>query len=120
MGETSDELTMIRDSQTRIPDPSKAAKTNAGSVEAYEDLLHRSWQDPDAFWGDVASELEWIKQWDVVRKGELPNFEYFCGGVANPCCNMLDRHLRQGADNKVALIWEGDDFETKFYTYRML
>src|SRR5207249_10868132 len=34
--------------------------------------------------------------------------------------NLLDRHLAAGADNRVALIWEGEGFESRFFTYRML
>jgi acetyl-CoA synthetase len=120
MTEIRDELAMIRSSTLRTPDPGRAAKTNAGSVVAFQNMLQRSLEDSDCFWGEVAAELEWIKPWHTVRKGELPHFEYFCGGIANPCANMLDRHLRQGADNKVALIWESESSDTKFYTYRML
>ncbi|HXM10395.1 MAG TPA: acetate--CoA ligase [Terriglobales bacterium] len=120
MIETGAEFAMIRNSTLRMPDPDRAAKTNAGSVAAFKNMLERSLEDPDHFWAKAASELEWLKPWHTARKGELPHFEYFCGGIANPCANMLDRHLSQGADNKTALIWESESFETKFYTYRML
>jgi acetyl-CoA synthetase len=120
MVETGDELAMIRNSTLRMPDPDRASKTNVGSVTAFENMLKRSLEDPDQFWAEASSELEWLKPWHTARKGELPHFEYFCGGMANPCTNMLDRHLGRGADNKVALIWESETFETKFYTYRML
>ena len=120
MTESGAELAMIRNSTVRLPDPERAAKTNVGSVAAFEKMLERSFEDPDQFWADAASELDWIKPWHTVRKGELPHFEYFSGGIANPCANMLDRHLRRGADNKIALIWESEVFETRFYTYRML
>jgi acetyl-CoA synthetase len=120
MIETGAELAMIRNSTLRMPDPDRAAKTNAGSVDAFKNMLEHSVEDPDSFWAEAASELEWLKPWHTARKGELPHFEYFCGGIANPCANMLDRHLSQGADNKAALIWESESFETKFYTYRML
>jgi len=120
MAETIAELTMIRNSTLHMPDSKRAAKTNAGSVGAFQNILERSLEDPDGFWAETASQLEWLKPWHTVRKGELPHFEYFCGGIANPCANMLDRHLNQGADNKAALIWESESFETRVYTYRML
>jgi acetyl-CoA synthetase len=120
MVEAGAECTMIRNSTLRIPDPDRAAKTNVGSAAAFKSLLERSLEDPDTFWAEAASELDWLKPWHTVRKGELPHFEYFSGGIANPCANMLDRHLSQGADNKTALIWESESFETRFYTYRML
>ena len=120
MSEIGDELAMISASSLRMPNAERAAKTNIGSTAAFEEMLRLSQQDPDRFWARAASELEWITPWHSVRKGDLPHFEYFCGGVGNPCANMLDRHLKNGADNKVALIWESESFETKFYTYRML
>src|SRR5579859_3757482 len=101
MPECSDEIAMIKGSKLRFPDPERAAKTNAGSTKAFEAMLLRSTEDPDQFWADAASQLDWIKPWHTIRKGDLPLFEYFCGGIANPCANMLDRHLNHGADNKL-------------------
>jgi acetyl-CoA synthetase len=120
MTDTAAELTMIRNSTLRLPDPHRVAQTNVGSAAAFEKMLQSSLQDPDGFWAEAASQLDWIKPWHTTRKGGLPHFEYFSGGIANPCANMLDRHLRLGADNKTALIWESESFETRFYTYRML
>ena len=120
MSEIGDELAMISASSLRIPNAKRAAKTNIGSTAAFDEMLRLSQQDPDRFWARAALELDWIKPWHTIRKGDLPHFEYFCGGIGNPCANMLDRHLKNGADNKVALIWESESFETKFYTYRML
>jgi hypothetical protein len=68
---------MIDTGRIYPPDPIRAAKTNCGSVEAFERLLAHSREHPDAFWGDLASELEWIRRWDTVREGEFPHFIYF-------------------------------------------
>ena len=111
---------MVASSRLYLPDPARAATTNCGSVEAFEAMLARSREDPDGFWGDVAGELEWMRRWDAVREGEFPHFKYFVGGISNPTVNLIDRHLARGADNRLALIWEGEDGETRFYTYRML
>jgi acetyl-CoA synthetase len=111
---------MIESSCLYFPDPARAAKTNCGSVEAFQALLKRSQEDPDGFWADVASELEWIRPWDAVREGNFPHFNYFVGGVSNPTLNLIDRHLARGAGNRLALVWEGEDGQTRFYTYRML
>jgi acetyl-CoA synthetase len=113
-------VSMIAASRLHPPDESRARKTNAGSVAAFQKMLERSWSDPEAFWAEVASELKWMRRWDSVQKGHFPNFEFFSGGIANPCENLLDRHLEMGADNRLALIWEGEDFDTRFFTYRML
>ena len=111
---------MIEGSRLYPPDPARAARTHCGSVEAFEALLRRSREDPDAFWAEVAGELEWMRRWDTVREGGFPHFRYFVGGIANPTINLIDRHLSAGAGNRLALIWEGEDGTSRFYTYRML
>jgi len=120
MIESTYQVEMVRESRLRPLDPQRAAQTHAGSVEAFDRLLRMSQDDPDSFWAQVAGELDWMKPWESVRKGGFQDLGYFSGGISNVCWNLLDRHLRQGADNKVALIWEGEDFATKLYTYRML
>ncbi|MEQ1910444.1 MAG: acetate--CoA ligase [Vicinamibacterales bacterium] len=102
------------------PDPARAAHTHAGSVEAYEDLLRRSREQPDEFWAGVAAELEWMRPWDAVTEGRFPHFTYFVGGVSNPTLSLLDRHLATGAANRLAMIWEGEDGQSRFFTYQML
>lgn len=120
MAESKDQVQMVTDSRLRPLDPQRAAGTNAGSVEAFERLLRESQENPEAFWAAAASELDWMKPWETVRKGGFQDLEYFSGGVSNVAWNLLDRHLRHGADNRLALIWEGEDFAVRFYTYRML
>ncbi len=111
---------LIGASRLYVPQADRARKTHCGSVEAWEALLARSRERPDEFWADAASELEWMRPWDVVREGHFPHFKYFVGGVGNPTVNLLDRHLARGADNRLALIWESEDGQTRFFTYRML
>src|SRR5215470_4747032 len=105
MNDTNNEaLRMIQDSRLYFPDPNKSKRTNCGGIEAFQELLHKSWTQPEKFWADVASELEWIRPWDKVFEGAFPNFRYFVGGISNPTLNLLDRHLANGADNRLALI----------------
>ena len=54
------------------------------------------------------------------REGDFPHVKYFVGGITNPTLNLLDRHVAQGNGNRVALIWEGEDGQARFFTYRML
>ncbi len=111
---------MIADSPVYRPDPDRAARTHAGSVVAFDAMLRRSREAPDAFWAEIAAELDWIRPWETVREGHFPHFKYFVGGISNPTLSLLDRHLSRGDDNRLALIWEGEDGQTRFYTYRML
>ncbi|WP_209300555.1 acetate--CoA ligase [Lentibacillus salicampi] len=111
---------IIRESKIVYPDKERQKATGAGSSEAFENLLKRSQEDPEAFWNQVAQELHWFQPWKKTISGSLPDFEFFQGGISNPCYNLLDRHIENGAGNRTALIWEGEDGTTSFYTYRML
>jgi len=111
---------MTADRKIYPPSPERASRTNAGSIENYNRLLAKSIEDPDAYWAGVAAELDWFRPWDEVRRGGFPHFEYFVGGITNPCHNLLDRNIANGAANRAALIWEGEDFEERCLTYSML
>lgn len=101
-------------------DAERAARTFAGGERAFQKLLQFSKEHSDEFWAQIASEFEWIRPWNAVRKGEMPCVEFFSGGIMNPCINLLDRHVRRGNGTRLALIWEGEDGGSTFLTYKML
>ncbi|MBO8128159.1 MAG: acetate--CoA ligase [Peptococcaceae bacterium] len=111
---------LVNNSKIYYPDPEKVKGTAAGSVDKFNELLKRSQEDPAGFWSDVAGELCWFKPWEKTVEGKLPHFKFFVGGITNPCYNLLDRHVERGDGNRLALIWESENYETKFYTYNML
>lgn len=111
---------MIKNSRLVYPEKTKQEATEIGSSEAFQTLLKHSQENPEEFWDEVAQELYWFKPWEKTLSGQLPDFEFFKGGMSNPCYNLLDRHIINGAGNRTALIWEGEDGRTSFYTYNML
>lgn len=109
---------------SRVPelplDAERAKRTPLASPLVFRKYLEHSKDDLDDFWAEVASEFEWIRTWDLVRKGTLPDFEFFSGGIMNPCVNLLDRHVGNGGGNRLALVWEGEDGASSCLTYQML
>ncbi|MBN1165660.1 MAG: acetate--CoA ligase [Methanospirillaceae archaeon] len=100
-----------------IPDPSYKAGSALGDyTTAYQKFL----DNPDAFWDEKAKELDWMKPWDAVLKWDYPKAQWFAGGKLNITCNCLDRHVKNGRRNKLALIWRGDNDSEEVYTYRQL
>ncbi|MBT6125261.1 MAG: acetate--CoA ligase [Halieaceae bacterium] len=93
------------------------------NAERYQAMYKRSIEDPDAFWGEMASEfLSWEKPWDKVVEFDFVKGEaaWFAGGKLNVSHNCIDRHLPERAD-QTALIWEGDDpADSKHITYAEL
>jgi acetyl-CoA synthetase len=89
------------------------------SREQYDVMYKQSVEDPDSFWGDVASTFYWKTKWSTkdgqlhsenldVRKGPV-SIEWFKGGQTNICYNAIDRHVEAGLGDKIAIYWEGND-----------
>jgi len=84
------------------------------NIEEYHSAYKKSVDNPEAFWGDIASEFKWQKPWDSVLDWNFdePEIKWFVGGKLNITENCLDRHLPEKGDD-VAIIWEpnepGDD-----------
>lgn len=111
---------IVKHSQLVWPELEKQQQTEMESQEAFQRLLEKSQHHPEAFWNEVAQELHWYEPWQETMTGSLPEFEFFKGGISNPCYNLLDRHIENGAGNRTALIWESEDGKSSFYTYAML
>ncbi|MDE1162709.1 MAG: acetate--CoA ligase [Acidobacteriaceae bacterium] len=91
------------------------------SEAEYEAMYRRSVEEPDAFWAEAAGELDWFKPWDSVLEGSFPSPKWFNGGRINLCYNSVDRHVKSGNGDKVALIWEGEPVgEVRKLTYAEL
>jgi acetyl-CoA synthetase len=99
--------------------PPKSLVENA-RLKDYAAEYKRSVDDPEAFWADAASELEWFKPWTKVFDWKYPTFEWFQGGKFNITHNCLDRQVKSGRKNKVAYIWVGEDGTERQVTYGQL
>ena len=108
---------LSKEEQVLYPPSSLIANAN---LKDYQAEYSRSLADPDGFWGDVASELEWIHPWDKVFSWNYPSFRWFEGGACNITHNCLDRHLNSWRKNKAAFIWLGEDGSERTFTYGRL
>src|SRR6185436_16683296 len=90
-------------------------------MEGYRALYDRSVQDPEGFWGDIASrELHWFEKWSKVLEWNPPFAKWFVGGKINASYNCLDRHLTTHRKNKVAILWEGEPGDQRMISYQEL
>ncbi|GIW24381.1 acetate--CoA ligase [Meiothermus sp.] len=107
--------------EERVFEPSEAFKRSAriNQLEAYQALYRESLEQPEQFWGRVASELHWFKPWDKVLQWNPPNAQWFIGGQTNLSYNCLDRHL-ESRGNKAAIIFEGEPGDSRILTYQQL
>ena len=101
-----------------FPPPAEfAAQAHVKSLEQYEALYHRSIQDPEGFWGEIASELHWFAPWSRVLDWQPPLARWFVDGKINLCYNCVDRHALSDRKNKVAILWEGEPGEIRKLTF---
>ncbi len=93
------------------------------SFEEYQAAYKKSVENPDGFWGEIASNFLWRKQWDKVLNWNFkdPTIEWFKGGKLNITENCIDRHLDELGE-KPAIIWEPNnpDERTRIVTYNRL
>lgn len=93
------------------------------SADQYKAAYEKSVNDPEGFWGEVASSFLWRKKWDKVLEWDFkkPTIKWFAGGKLNITENCLDRHL-DTLGNTPAIIWESNDPEEhhRVLTYRDL
>jgi acetyl-CoA synthetase len=108
-------------SRSELYAPSASTVANA-NVPDYLAVRQAALADPVAFWDARAKELiDWYTPYtQVIDSSGAPFFKWFIGGKTNVVHNALDRHVQNGRKDKTAIIWEGEDGETRTYSYAQL
>ena len=101
--------------EDRSFEPSPAFRANANVRD--ESVYARAEADPERFWADFASELEWSSPWERVLEWTPPHAKWFVGGTLNASVNCVDRHARGPRRNKAAIVWEGEPGDRRTLTY---
>lgn len=89
-------------------------------VPRLESLYQRAADDPEGYWQAALADLdlEWQvpfdRVWNLDRGKPWP--EWFPGASFNYVTSALDRHAADAPD-RPAVIWEGDDEESRTLTY---
>ena len=104
-----------------VPSDYKGARHSAADYARRYEL---SVTDPEAFWAEEATILDWMKPFtqikDVSYRAEDFRIRWYADGALNVSANCLDRHLTHRA-GKTAIIWEGDNpSESRYISYREL
>ncbi|MFH0997167.1 MAG: acetate--CoA ligase [Pseudomonadota bacterium] len=114
---------VIREDRVFPPPEAFREKARLKSIDAYRKIYQISIDDPEAFWSQLANELDWFRKWDTVLEENFREgvHKWFAGGRLNLTVNCLDRHLATGRRNKAAFIWEGDSpGQEKTLTFQQL
>ncbi|WP_380168633.1 AMP-binding protein [Jannaschia sp. R86511] len=72
---------------------------------AWAQAHHRSLADPEGFWRDASTAVEWLSApTRVLDDDAAPLYRWFGDGVLNTCFNAVDRHVRDGRGDQPALV----------------
>jgi len=88
----------------------------------YQESYRRSITDPDGFWAEAATAIEWdVPPAAALDGSNAPFYRWFSSGRLNTCFNALDRHVRAGYGERVALVYDSPVTGTiETYTYARL
>jgi len=72
-----------------------------------------------SFWDEQARNLSWFGPWEQTLDWNSPFAKWFVGGKINASYNALDIHQKNKSE-KPAILWEGENGDSKKYTYEDL
>lgn len=111
------EITTVATQAQQVFHPSPEVVERA-RIKDWEAVNAQASADPLGFWAERASELEWFQRWEkVLDDSNKPFYKWFVGGKFNIVHNALDRHMKTWRKNKVAFIWQGEDFSERIISY---
>lgn len=108
--------TLLEENRTFPPLDSFKEKANFNDPSVYQ----RAADDTEGYWAEQAENLSWFKPYSKVLDWQPPHAEWFVDGKLNAAYNCVERHRTGPRKNKAAIIWEGDNGDSKIYTYDML
>jgi acetyl-CoA synthetase len=91
------------------------------AAERYQAVYRRSIDDPDAFWLEAAARLAWTSPpTRAFEQPDPPSFRWFADGRLNLAVNALDRHVKDGRGDVVALVALDEAGGRRSLTYAQL
>ncbi len=111
---------ILKESRVFYPSEEFVRKSHIKSMKEYSRMYKKSVENPESFWAEMALQLDWFRKWDIVLRNDQGFFKWFEGGYLNVCHNCLDRIVKAGKKDKIALVWEPESGEHKTYTYGQL
>jgi acetyl-CoA synthetase len=93
----------------------------AAHANATADEYDKATADRLGYWADQARQLAWHKPFtETLDWSDAPVAKWFTDGTLNACDNAVDRHVREGRGDRVAIHFEGEPGDTQTLTYNDL
>ena len=99
---------ILKESRVFYPAHEFSRNSQIKNFPEYTKLYKKSIENPESFWAEKASQLDWFKKWDIVLRNDMGFFKWFEGGYLNVSYNCLDRIIKSGKKDKIAFIWESE------------
>jgi len=79
----------------------------------YAKEFAESIEQPEIFWAKAAEGIDWYKKCDkVLDSSNPPSYRWYAGGTLNTCYNAVDRHVKNGRGDQVAIIYDSPVTDT--------
>lgn len=104
---------LLQEERLFNPSPEFTAQANVKDPKVYEDAA----ENRLGFWDKQAENITWFEPWQQVLEWNPPFAKWFIGGKLNAAYNCLDRHLEGFRRNKAAIIFEGENGDSRTLTY---
>ena len=76
-------------------------------MSGYRDTFRASIDEPERFWAEQATAIDWYRPpTQVLDATNPPFYRWFPDGELNTCHNALDRHVDAGHGDRTALIYD--------------
>ncbi|MEM9784678.1 MAG: acetate--CoA ligase, partial [Pseudomonadota bacterium] len=100
------------DGKGMVEPPADLAAAAHIDAAKYQAMYRASVEDPEAFWGEAAKRLDWMKAPTKIKNTSFDyhnvSIKWFEDGTLNVAANCVDRHVAAHGD-RVAILWEPDD-----------
>ena len=71
--------------------------------------------EPQQFWSQAATAVDWLSPWDkVLDDSEAPFYHWFKGAKINSCYNAVDRHVEAGRGQQIAIQYVSPVTDTEY------
>lgn len=78
-------------------------------ISDYQNYYRDSLNDPVGFWEREAGAVSWFKNYQhVLDDRNKPIYRWFTGGEVNVCYNAVDRHVKNGRGDQVAIYYHSE------------
>jgi acetyl-CoA synthetase len=121
MSNPRESIETFAEAQIQIePSPEFRKAARIGSREQYERLYRESLDAPESFWKRELGELVFRTEWTELLEWSPPHARWFTGATLNITESCLDRHLATPTRDLPAIIWEGEEGDTRRLSYAEL